>query len=67
MILREIAPTEDERLRVDDTLAALHAVLMAIESQQAPSAADPAQSEGIQDRLRTFDYALSALRAVTAV
>ena len=62
-MLRATAPTDDERLRVDDTLAALQAVRLTITPQRAPDAADRAQAEGIQDRLRTFDNALRALRA----
>jgi hypothetical protein len=73
-IMRETAPTGEERLRVDDALAALQAVRLAITAEQAPRVADQApytagrtNTESIQERLRTFDHTLRALRARTPV
>ena len=61
-LLREAAPAEDWRIRVDDVLAALQAVRLAVTPEQPAYANDGARAESIRDRLRTFDYALNALR-----
>lgn len=56
-LLADTAPSEEERLRVDDAIAALQSIRLAM-------ASDP---RSMQAHVQTLDYALSALRARAAV
>ncbi|HTT52685.1 MAG TPA: hypothetical protein VMH35_14895 [Streptosporangiaceae bacterium] len=58
--LRETAPDEDSRARVDDVLAALQGVRSAMDAERAPGAA-PDQNEISRSRLYTFARSLRAL------
>ncbi|MEU5882423.1 hypothetical protein [Spirillospora sp. NPDC047279] len=51
-LLRETAPSQGDRLRVNDVLAALQSVRQAMEAGQP-----------VQERLATFEYTLNMLRA----
>ncbi|HWG15985.1 MAG TPA: hypothetical protein VG268_22190 [Streptosporangiaceae bacterium] len=54
--LREIAPTQYDRARVDDVITALDAV------RSASQAGDPSAGQRLQARLRNFEDVLQALR-----
>ncbi|MGP8000680.1 MAG: hypothetical protein ACLPKI_25675 [Streptosporangiaceae bacterium] len=58
--MRETAPDEDSRARVDDVLAALQGVRSAMDAERAPGAA-PDQNEISRSRLYTFARSLRAL------
>jgi hypothetical protein len=60
--MREAAPNEDERARVADVLASLHAVRSAMDAERAPGGASPQQAEVVRGRMSGFDAALRALR-----
>jgi hypothetical protein len=59
--LREAAPGEDERARVEDVLAALYALRSATQTGDMSPAGGPGAGH-IQARLRNFEAALQALR-----
>lgn len=59
--MRETAPGEDSRIRVDDVLGALQAVRTAMNAERAPGAG-PAQNEMSRSRLYSFARSLRALR-----
>jgi hypothetical protein len=61
--MREAAPSEDDRARVADVLAALQAVRSGMEAERAPGGASPRQAEVVRSRLRAFEAALRGLRA----
>ena len=61
--MREAAPSEDDRARVADVLAALQAVRSGMEAERAPGGASPRQAEVVYSRLRAFEAALRSLRA----
>jgi hypothetical protein len=61
--LREAAPDEASRARLADTLASLQAVRSAMESERAPTGADPQQAEVVRGRLASFEASLRTLRA----
>jgi predicted ATPase len=52
--LREDAPNDEDRARIDDTLASLHAVRSAMSAERAPGADGELQAQIAQDRLRSF-------------
>ncbi len=59
--MRETAPDEDSRVRVDDVLGALQAVRTAMDAERAPGAG-AAQNEYSRSRLYSFARSLRALR-----
>jgi hypothetical protein len=59
--MRETAPDEDSRIRVDDVLGSLQAVRTAMNAERAPGAG-PAQNEMSRSRLYSFARSLRALR-----
>jgi hypothetical protein len=59
--MRETAPGEDSRIRVDDVLGSLQAVRTAMNAERAPGAG-PAQNEMSRSRLYSFARSLRALR-----
>jgi hypothetical protein len=59
--LRETAPDEDSRARVDDVLAALQGVRSAMDAERAPGASAD-QNEVSRSRLYSFARSLRALR-----
>lgn len=59
--LREAAPGEEERVRVDDVLASLYALRTATQTGSASPAGGP-DAGAIRARLRNFEAALQALR-----
>ena len=59
--LREAAPNEDERARVDDVLASVQALRSATQTGGTPPAGG-AYSSNLQTRLQYFQAALQALR-----
>jgi hypothetical protein len=61
--LREAAPDEASRARLEDALASLQAVRSAMEAERAPTGADPQQAEVVRGRLAAFEASLRALRA----
>jgi hypothetical protein len=60
--MREAAPSEEDRARVADVLAALQAVRSGMDAERAPGGASPRQAEVVYSRLRAFDAALRSLR-----
>ena len=60
--MREAAPSEDDRARVDQVLASLQAVRSGMDAERAPGGASPRQAEVVRSRLRAFEAALSSLR-----
>jgi hypothetical protein len=61
--MREAAPSEDDRARVADILAALQAVRSGMDAERAPGGASPRRAEVVRNRLRDFEAALRGLRA----
>jgi hypothetical protein len=61
--MREAAPSEDDRVRVVDTLTSLQAVRSAMDAERAPGGAGPQHAEMVRGRLRFFEASLRALRA----
>jgi hypothetical protein len=61
--MREAAPSEDDRARVADVLAALQAVRYGMDAERVPGGASPRQAEVVRSRLRAFEAALRSLRA----
>lgn len=61
--MREAAPSEDDRARVSDVLAALQVVRSGMDAERAPGGASPRQAEVVRSRLRAFEEALRSLRA----
>jgi hypothetical protein len=59
--LRETAPDEDSRARIDDVLAALQSVRTAMDAERAPGAGAE-QNEYSRSRLYSFARSLRALR-----
>jgi hypothetical protein len=59
--LREAAPGEEERARVDDVLASLHALRTATQTGSTAPAGGP-DAGALRARLRDFEAALQALR-----
>ncbi|MBO2446136.1 hypothetical protein J4573_03475 [Actinomadura barringtoniae] len=68
-LLRDTAPSEEEGLRVDDAIAALQSIRLALASASgsSPGEEETANHRSMQANLQTFDYALAALRARAAV
>jgi hypothetical protein len=62
-VLRDTAPGEAERARVDDVLAALQAVRTAMEAQHSPGGADPQQGARVHALLLSFGESLRVLRS----
>jgi hypothetical protein len=60
--LRENATDEDDRLRVEDVLAALQAARSAMETERSSGAADMTMANVVRDRLSFFASALQELR-----
>nr|MDQ2873413.1 hypothetical protein [Actinomycetota bacterium] len=60
--LREVAPSEDDRLRVTDALASLQAVRSAMDAERAPGGAGPQHAGIVSSRLAAFETAMRALR-----
>jgi hypothetical protein len=56
--LREAAPTEEDRERLEDTLASLQAVRSAMNAERAPGGAGDRQAEVVRDRLLSFEASL---------
>ena len=59
--LREAAPGEEERVRVDDVLASLYALRTATQTGSTSPAGGP-DAGALRARLRDFEAALQALR-----
>ncbi|MFD0689066.1 hypothetical protein [Actinomadura fibrosa] len=66
-LLRGTAPTEEESLRVDDTLAALQALRLTMTAARSAEGGPLGRNRSIQADLQTFDYALGALRVGASV
>jgi hypothetical protein len=62
--LREAGPTDDDRARVADVLHWLQAVRAGMDAERSPGGASPQQAEVVRSRLRSFEAALRALRAL---
>lgn len=60
--LREAVPDDDNRARIEDTLASLQAVRSAMDAERISGGADPRQAEVVRDRLYSFEMSLRALR-----
>jgi len=61
--LREAARREEDRARVNDTLAALQAARSAMEAGYAPGGTGLPHAAVVSDRLAAFEAALRALRS----
>jgi hypothetical protein len=56
--LREAAPSEEDRARLEDTLASLQAVRSAMNAERTPGGAGEGQAEVVRDRLLSFEASL---------
>jgi hypothetical protein len=56
--LREAAPSEEDRARLEDTLASLQAVRSAMNAERTPGGAGERQAEVARDRLLSFEASL---------
>jgi hypothetical protein len=61
--LRETAPDEDGRARVEDVLGSLHALRSAVDAERSSGVPAGLTADITRDRLRDFRAALHALRA----
>jgi hypothetical protein len=61
--MRETAPGEMERARVEDVFASLQAARSAMSAEHAPGGARPGQGARVHDLLRSFEASLRALRS----
>lgn len=60
--LREAAPDEDNRARVEDVLASLQAARSAMDAERSLGGADPQHAAAARGRLQSFEASLRALR-----
>jgi hypothetical protein len=60
--LREDAPNEDDRARLDDTLASLHAVRSAMTAERTPGGDGELQARVARDRLLSFEASVRRSR-----
>jgi hypothetical protein len=60
--LREAAPNEDERARVENVLGSLQAARSAMDAERAPGGAGPQHAEIVRSRLMSFEASLRTLR-----
>lgn len=60
--MREAAPNEDDRGRIEDVLASLQAARSAMDAERAPGGAGPQHAGIVRSRLMDFEASLRALR-----
>jgi hypothetical protein len=61
--LREAAPNQDGRDRVEDALTSLQAVRSAMAAERAPGGAGPQYADVVRDRMFAFEASIRALRS----
>jgi hypothetical protein len=61
--LREAAPDQDGRDRVEDALTSLQAVRSAMAAERAPGGAGPQYAEVVRNRMFAFEESIRALRS----